>query len=206
MNYSTLKPPTKAEIEQSERHKQRRDIESDIKSIKTVLTESTDENVMDLHVFLDGKYSAYVPNWNNSMYGYVPDYGFNYELIGRESLIHNLKLMSAKLVGFQQGYDTPGHKSYSSSNNVSVNVSNNNEISISVSFEDARQKISDMSSLTDEETQNILSKISELEEIINSKEKKKTKWEKAKSLLVWLADKSFDVGMTLLPLLLKIQE
>ena len=44
----------------------------------------------------------------------------------------------------------------------------------------------------------------ELEEIINGKEKKKTKWEKTKSFLIWLADKSFDVGMALLPLLLKI--
>ena len=62
-----------------------------------------------------------------------------------------------------------------------------------------------MTSLTDEQTQEILDKITELEEIINSKDKKKTKWEKAKSVLVWLADKSFDVAMTLLPLLLKVQ-
>ena len=74
-----------------------------------------------------------------------------------------------------------------------------------VSFEQARQQIEDMTSLTDKETEEILAKIIELEEIINSKEKKKTKWEKAKGVLVWLADKSFDVGMALLPLLLKIQ-
>ena len=63
-----------------------------------------------------------------------------------------------------------------------------------------------MTSLTDEETQEIKAKLDELEKIVNSKDKKKTKWEKAKSILVWLADKSFDVGITLLPLLLKIQE
>lgn len=63
-----------------------------------------------------------------------------------------------------------------------------------------------MTSLTDKETEEILAKITELEEIINSKDKKKTKWEKAKAVLVWLADKSLDVGMALLPLLLKIGE
>ena len=62
-----------------------------------------------------------------------------------------------------------------------------------------------MSSLTDEETEEILAKIDELEEIINSNDKKKNKREKTKSVLFWLADKSFDVGIALLPLLLKIQ-
>lgn len=41
-----------------------------------------------------------------------------------------------------------------------------------------------MTSLTDKETEEILAKITELEEIINSKDKKKTKWEKAKAVLV----------------------
>ena len=63
-----------------------------------------------------------------------------------------------------------------------------------------------MTSLTDEQTQEILDKITELEEIISSNEKKKTKWEKAKSVLIWLADKSFDIVMALLPLFLKMQE
>ena len=51
----------------------------------------------------------------------------------------------------------------------------------------------------------IKAKLDELEKIVNSKDKKKTKWEKAKNILVWLADKSCDVGMTILPLLWKIQ-
>lgn len=61
-----------------------------------------------------------------------------------------------------------------------------------------------MTSLTDNETKEILDKINEIETIINSNEKKKTKWEKAKPVLTWLADKSFDVGVAILPLLLKI--
>ena len=61
-----------------------------------------------------------------------------------------------------------------------------------------------MTSLTNEETEEVLAKISEIEEVVKSNDKKKTKWEKIKPVLVWLADKSLDIGTALLPLLLKI--
>lgn len=67
-----------------------------------------------------------------------------------------------------------------------------------------REKIEDMTSLTNEETEEVLAKISEIEEVVKSNDKKKTKWEKIKPVLVWLADKSLDIGTALLPLLLKI--
>lgn len=50
----------------------------------------------------------------------------------------------------------------------------------------------------------MLDKISEIEEVVKSKDSKKSKWEKVKPVLTWLADKSCDVGIALLPLLLKI--
>ena len=140
------------------------------------------------------------------MYGYVLKFGFNYELIGKSSLLHNLQLMKAKLEGYAIGFERPKLRNYAPQNSVNVNVSNTNEINVSVSFETVKEQIENMTSLTDKETEEILEKIKELEQIINSKEKKKNKWERAKSVLVWLADKSCDVGMALLPLLLKIQE
>ena len=185
--------------------RQNKVIIADIKKIDEVIDSSEEENLIRIHREIDGKYGAYVPDWDNGMYGYAPKFGFNYELIGVSSLIHNLELMKAKLEGYTLGLEKPTQKSYSPSNSVNVNVSNTNEVNVTVSFEQARQQIEDMTSLTDKETEEILAKITELEEIINSKEKKKTKWEKAKDVLVWLADKSFDVGMALLPLLLKIQ-
>ena len=114
--------------------------------------------------------------------------------------------MKPKLEAYALGWNVSKKSSPSRSTATpNVNVTVNNEININITFEQAREKVQDMTSLTDEQTQKILDKITELEEIINSKDKKKTKWEKAKSVLVWLADKSFDVGMILLPLLLKIQ-
>lgn len=47
-------------------------------------------------------------------------------------------------------------------------------------------------------------KIDELEKIINMNEKKTIKWSCAKELLKWVADKGVDVGISLLPLFLKI--
>ena len=151
---------------------------------------------------MDGKYSAYVPNWRQGMYGYVRDYGFNYNQLKSPFLNHNLNFMKSKLEGFAECYEKTKSKTYPPSNNINVNVQNNNNMT--VSFEDAREKVDGMTSLTDQETQEILAKITELEEIISSSDKKKNKWEKAKSILIWLADKSFDVGMTLLPLLLNL--
>ena len=40
--------------------------------------------------------------------------------------------------------------------------------------------------------------------IVELKEPKKTKWQKIKPILTWLADKSVDVGIALLPLIMKI--
>ena len=84
-----------------------------------------------------------------------------------------------------------------------VNVTTN--LNVNVTFEQVRSQIEDMSSLTNEETAEILQKVSEIEDVVKSNDTKKNKWEKAKPVLKWLADKSCDVGIALLPLMLKIQ-
>ena len=62
-----------------------------------------------------------------------------------------------------------------------------------------------MSSLSENEIEEIQSKINALEEIVNSKESKSKKWSKAKDIIKWVADKGVDVGIALLPLILKIR-
>ena len=86
------------------------------------------------------------------------------------------------------------------------NVENKNIINntMNISFEDARKTINDMSSLPENEIEEIQSKINVLEEIVNSKESKSKKWSKAKDIIKWVADKGVDVGIALLPLILKI--
>lgn len=62
-----------------------------------------------------------------------------------------------------------------------------------------------MSALPDSEIEEILNKMNELEKIIKSSDRKSKKWENAKGVIKWIADKGVDVGIALLPLLLQIK-
>lgn len=205
MKGSELRPISEAEYKRGKDHDQEKAIKRDKQKIEEALATNNEEKMRSIHMEIDAKYGAYVPDWNKGMYGYILDFGFDHPALSLSSLTNNLNLMKSKLEGYALGFEKPTQKNYSPSNNVNVNVSNTNEVNVTVSFDQVREQIEDMTSLTNEETEEILAKISELEEIINSKDKGKHKWEKAKKVLVWLADKSFNVGMALLPLLLKIQ-
>lgn len=94
---------------------------------------------------------------------------------------------------------------YTSPSVPDVNVTVNNNVTVTITFEQVRAKIEDMTSLTDEQTKEALEKVSEIESVVKGEGSKKSKWEKIKPILTWLADKSFDVAMTILPLLLQVQ-
>lgn len=188
---------------QKEKEAQTTKILSDIEKISESLESGNESLLNATHLYIDGKYSAYVPNWGRSTFGYIDGYGFNYEVIGRSSLIQNLTIMKAQLEGYMCNFSQVSQIP-SAASNISVNVNNSNEVNLSVTFEQVRSQIEEMTSLTDEQTKEVLEKITEIETAYNEGGSKKSKWEKIKPVLIWLADKSFDVGMTLLPLLLKL--
>ena len=74
-----------------------------------------------------------------------------------------------------------------------------------ISKDSVRRKIENMSALPDAEIEEILHKIDELEKIVKSSDRKSKKWENAKGVIKWIADKGVDVGIALLPLLLQIK-
>jgi predicted nucleotidyltransferase len=86
-------------------------------------------------------------------------------------------------------------------------VTNNNEnrIDVDISFNSVREKVKGMSALPEAEINEILRKIDEIENIVHSSDRKAKKWENAKNIIKWIADKGVDVGITLLPLLLQIK-
>ena len=181
-------------------------IDTDIKKIdETIATGYSQQALLALHKEIDGKYQSCIANWyqglnamrclpNGQLY-------LEYAYIDNcKEIIENLNMWKAKLEVYRYGMNATASPEVPTTN---VNVTTN--VNLSITFEQVRSQIEDMTSLTDEETKEIKAQIDKLEEIVNSKDKKKTKWEKAKSILIWLADKSFDVGMALLPLLLKIQ-
>lgn len=206
MQLPKLQEPSRVAYEASLQKEMEREVRKDIQRIENV--DKTDEKALEeLHRYLDGKYQGCIAEWGKSMWNYSKDNGFDYYFMGIDALIDNLNQMKPKLEAYALGWNASKKSSPTRSvATPNVNVTVNNEININITFEQARKKVQDMTSLTDEQTQEILDKITELEEIINSTDKKKAKWEKAKSVFVWLADKSFDVGMTLLPLLLKLGE
>lgn len=80
------------------------------------------------------------------------------------------------------------------------------EFTLNITFSEAKERVENMTSLKEDEIQDILERIDELESIINSSERKTKKWDNAKEIIKWIADKSVDVGLTLLPLLLKMNQ
>ena len=118
--------------------------------------------------------------------------------------ICNLETMKQKLILFKaMGYEN-GYSKSANDNGVTIHNTNKVETKINITFSEAKRKVEDMTSLKEAEIQEILDKIDELEKIIKSPERKSKKWECAKGIIKWIADKGVDVGITLLPLLLQI--
>lgn len=180
-------------------------IQADIQKITDILATPTERGLLEVHQYIDGKYQACIAGWNQSVYGYVPGYGFNYDVIGEESLVHNLQMMKPKLEAFVEGWNVISVPTTTATAIPEINVNTTTNVNITITFEQVRSKLEEMTSLTDEQTKEALEKVSEIEEVVKGEGSKKSKWEKIKPILTWLADKSFDVAMTILPLLLQVQ-
>lgn len=178
-------------------------IGEDIKKIDAVLEAPSETDAKSLHILLDGKYNAYIPNWGHSTYGYCDEFGYDYEMMGMDTLIHNLLVMKAMLEGYLSGLPVISHMAQD--NSVNVQVSNNNQISITISYDEARKKIEDMPGLTDADTEEIKTKIDDLESISKEDLSKKKKWEKVKPILLFAIDKGADVAITIMGLILQMK-
>lgn len=206
MRLPEMKTPTKAQIDASNQHKQEKAICSDILKIDAIAMVDDQAKVLELHRYLDGKYQYCIADWGKSMWGFTEGIGFAYDVLDVDSLKENLSIMKPKLEAFMHGWNANGKTTRQMpANTPDVNVTVNNNVTVNITFEQVRAKIEDMSSLTDEQTKEALDKVSEIESVVKGDGSKKSKWEKIKPILTWLADKSFDVAMTILPLLLQVQ-
>ena len=178
-------------------------VEEDIHLIDKSMNQSPDER-LELFRQLHGKYQSCIVDWANSMWGFNPkDHTIYLDNIGDLSVNENLKLAKAKLTTFKFGMNAVSLPDVPTNQ---INIQNNNVIKVNITFDEVRSQVNDMTSLNEEETNELLERIDELEKIVNSKDKKKTKWQKVAPILKWLADKSFDAAMIILPLILKLQE
>lgn len=181
----------------------KRDIQSDIDKIEEVLqSNSSIQDLTNIHMYIDGKYQSKISNWGLSQYSWNDKFGFTYELLSEASLKHNLNNMKNKIEGYLQDYRLLPITSLSSPEIKFINNNtNNNEIKVEIDFTNLINKINDMESLTEIETNEAIEKVKEIEKIYKSKDSKKKKWEKIKNILIWLADKSVDLAIAYLPII-----
>lgn len=184
-------------------------VDTDIEKCTEVLSSSFEEKKWkDLHVELTAKYSAHISDIGSDMYGYLPkDNFFQVDLMDEDSLRHNIFVLKNKLIAFKN-YGYKNRKSTHGDNGINIQntLSATQTQTINLSFEDVKRQVEDMTGLSDAETKETLDKIDEIKAIVELQEPKKSKWQKIKPILIWLADKSVDVGIALMPLILKIGE
>lgn len=183
---------------------------TDLDRIDKVIKEGTHQEQLRLHRELDARYQACIKDWYFGFRGTIYSktmsvacLKYSYIEDSPSEVVENLEMMRTKIETYQYQVNAilpvPSNQP-----TTQINVTTN--VSVNITFQKARSEVKEMSSLTDEQTQEVLERIDEIEQVINTDTSKKTKWEKIKPILVWLADKSYDLGKIILPLLLKIQD
>ena len=174
---------------------------ADIQRITDSLNLSTDDK-LKLHRELDGRYQAcikdwYVGLWGSNSTGTSVWYGFLEN--SPTSIGENLDMMKAKL----ETYKFQMNAVYTETPTQQINVTTN--VNVSITFEEVRSKIEDMTALSREQTDEILEKINELEKISKEKSSRKTKWEKVKPIIAFALDKGADVAIAILSLVMQMK-
>lgn len=89
---------------------------------------------------------------------------------------------------------------FSISNYTSANATASANVDVVVAIQQAKQKTED-AGLSDDQYKDVMSKLSEIEEIAKSNESKGKRWQKAKEILKWIAEQGITVAGIVLPLL-----
>lgn len=182
----------------------KRDVEKDINDIKEILETENFNTLLDIHKYMDSKYQSKIKTWGYSQCGWSDKLGFNYDFIGTEGLINNLKNMIGKLEGYKRDIELDVYKMINGSISKNINVYNtnnntNNNNNNNIDFSVLEKHITNNEMMTDEQTEEALAYLKELQTIFESKESRKNKWEKAKKIVGWLLDKGVDVAISYLP-------
>lgn len=173
-------------------------IDEDIAKCEEAITNNNTNGLVELHRTLISKYGKIIDGFKTDLLNLFYDNDGKY-------VKRNLETMRQKLVLFKA---MDYKNSYAKDENTGITVNNTNQISttFNISFPEAKKQVENMTSLKDEEIDEIHAKIDELEKIINSSDRKTKKWDRAKEIIKWVADKGVDVGLTLLPLVLKLEQ
>lgn len=173
----------------------------DIQRITDSQNLSTAEKLR-LHRELDGRYQACVRNWCLGLWGANGEGTFiRYNLLSDspKAISENLYMMKAKLETYQFQMNAAIDETPVQQISVTTNVN------VSITFEQVRSKIEDMTTLSRKQTDEILEKINELEAISKENVSRKTKWEKVKPIIAFTLDKGADVAIAVLSLVMQMR-
>ena len=147
------------------------------------------------HKRLISKYGNIIDGFKDDLHLLTYDQSGSYARDNIETM--RQKLVLFKAMEYQNVYAE-------SDSGITVNNTNQMTANINITFSEAKANVERMSALSDPEIEEILKKINELEDIVNSTDRKSKKWDKAKGIINWVATKGVDVAMTIIPLLMKI--
>ena len=177
-------------------------VRTDIKCIEESKNLSPSER-LELHRKLDGRYQACIKNWYLGLWATNTEGTYlAYHLLkdSPASVQENLDMMKSKLEAFQ--YQANAIK-LPEIPQTQVNVTTN--VNITLSFDEARQKIEEMTALNQEQTDEVIEKIDELETISKEDISRKKKWEKVKPILMFALDKGADIATAIMALILQMK-
>lgn len=150
-----------------------------------------------------GKYKTKYPNFSDGLKNYAVAIG------GKSpNQLENVKIIKSKLELLEVEIENPilyQNNNKVSNNTFNLNNSNTNinENYLNFSIEDVRKNIDENTYLGDNEKKELLQKLEEIEELQRSKETKNKKWEIAKGILKFIADKGADIAIMYIPQILK---
>ena len=136
---------------------------------------------------------------------YFQHWNFGEALIhNKEELYNNLKILRMHILSKIENNSNQLIKKNERSINATYNIyGNNNIVNNGSIYSDAINKINDML-LSKEDKDEIINHVELIQMIIESNDSKDKKWSKLKNIGKWIFDKSVDIGIALLPLLLNI--
>jgi hypothetical protein len=158
----------------------------------------------------------------NAMYDWMPNYynglwgadsktnSFNIDYAsGKQSLCENVLSIRSKLIAYRsRGYKIPPMPQSNIENKVNVINQSKNEVvinqNISVMFENSKKQIEKMTSLSEKETEEALKELERIKAIVDSQESSKKKWDKIRSSLKWVTEKSIDLAGKFAPVIFEI--
>ena len=180
-------------------------VEHDIARIDQAVQSGSSTECWNLFREIDGRYQSCIMNWYNSMwrastdgttmfYGILQDKPYEVK--------ENLQYAKAKLETYRFQMNAVAVPQLPQTN---ISVTNTNQINIGITFEEARQRIEDMTALDNDQANELKSTINELEEISKEKSSRRDKWEKVKPIIAGVLKFGADAALIVLQAVLQMK-